>query len=192
MAIPFIGQTLEELARRQRAYERAQAMLAQQESGIWNQYGLIGQYENGHLTNLGADPNNPTGLYQQMGHAHAGTLSDLQESNRMRGFTGGLLGQQEQDVRYEQGAEQADFMRSLTDNLGGIFAARQDNSAQYEEDKANIWHQALLDAMENGDFTPVKTPAPGPRRRNQRQQRRPAPHWVPGVGWVRGPRRRRR
>ena len=158
--IPFMGQTLEEIAARRRAFEMAMNQLAAEQGQIYNRYGLAGHYDaSGALTGLGADPGNPTGLYQQMRRGEAGDLQNLEEAQAQRGFTGGLLGQQTQNLRYNQHVGDVNFLQDVMSQLGNVQNAKEQATFGYNDDVRHLLQGAALDAIKNRDFTPVSVPA---------------------------------
>lgn len=162
---PLAGGYMEQLRLRQKAYEQAKARLTHQSQSLFTSTGFTGTYNQGtgHFDNVGVDPNNPTGGYQQLRHGEVGQLEGLEEQQAQTGFTGGLAGRARNQMRYQHGVQDSGFMRSLMDSLGGVEDSYQENETSWNQDHASILNDFTTAAAgDPANFTPAAPSGPLP------------------------------
>jgi hypothetical protein len=139
------------------AYKNTLARINQKRTQTLRQYGYLGDIDpnTGVLSNMRVDPNNAYGGLQGMLRHQAQDFQGAQDAASERHLVGGLAHRADSDLRYQHGAESAQFGQGLTDTLGGF--QDDQNQAAYTRDQA--LYQAQLDAarlaIENQQFSPA-------------------------------------
>lgn len=134
------------------AWDVARTRIQQQRGNLLRQYG----YNQGADGSLSVDANNPYGKYQQMLHGQA-TESD-QAGNQARGAgwggSSGMIGRVLENLRYNQGGQQADLGMALQGGMSDL--AGQDQSAETDYNNAlyEAELQAARDAVDKGNYSP--------------------------------------
>jgi hypothetical protein len=136
-----------------RAYEQAMARHQQKRSRSLQNYG----YVRDATGNLGVDPNNEYGQYQQMLRGGDTASRRLDSTQRAGGWgTGsGYLGAQREDLQYQQGNQQRQLGTAFADELAGI--SQDEQASEYERDQA-LWQNeanAARDAINDNRFNPA-------------------------------------
>ena len=135
-----------------RAYDNAMARLQQRRSQSMLHYG----YTRDAQGNLGVDPNNEYGAYQQMLRGENQQSHRLDRAQRASGWGGGgYLGAQMDELQHQQGGEQAQLGEAFTNELAGI--SQQEQEAAYGRDQALFQNEqeATQRAIANDQFNPA-------------------------------------
>jgi hypothetical protein len=108
--------------------------------------------------NLGVDPNNEYGQYQQMLRGEDQQSHQLARAQRASGWGaegGGYLGAQQDELQHRQGGEQAQLGQAFSGELADI--SQQEQDAAYGRDAALYTNdqQAAERAIDQGNFNPA-------------------------------------
>lgn len=152
--IPYAGIYLEQQALAQQAYEAALAQLNEQQTSLFNRFGL--RMNNGKTE---VDPLNQFGEYQQLRRQQATELDDIEANTRGRGLFGGVAGQALNPARYAHGIQNLGLSNSFLDAFKGIQSQR--NEALITKNRAlmEAERDQLYNAIDNEDYTPPATSA---------------------------------
>lgn len=144
--IPGVAQYSQLIALAQKAYKQAVAEFGLQRSQLLQQYGYTGQIDpaTGLVKNLGVDPNNPYGLYQQTLHGYGQAAEGLKEQMASRGIRGGLANQAMDQQKYGFGKDTSTLAQQLQQSLLGV--QEQQTQAYFQEQTSIV--NAQLSALQ--------------------------------------------
>jgi hypothetical protein len=146
------------------AYNNALAKIGNQRSTLLRQYGYNGQFDNqGHMTGLSVDSGNPAGLYQQQRYSHAQQLEGAKNDALNRGLSGGLARQNQHDLRYGFGVDNAQLGTGLTSGINDLTTQQGEAFNTYNQSLYEAEYRALQDAINQQLYnTAAYDDGPGP------------------------------
>jgi hypothetical protein len=139
------------------AYDNTLARINQQRQQSIHNYGYLGDVNanTGVIDNLRVDPNSMFGSYQQMLRGQAGADQQAEFANQDRGLRGGMANKAVSALKYQHGAESAQFGTGFANQFTDY--ADQLQQATYDRDRALYEAQlvAAQNAISGGDFSPA-------------------------------------
>jgi hypothetical protein len=150
------------------AYENTLAHINRNRSQSLHQFGYLGDVDpnTGALKNFRVDPNSMFGGFQSMLRNQAQQDQEAEWANQDRGLRGGLANKAYSALKYNHGAESAQFGTDIANQ----FTDYQDQLQQAAYDRDRALYEAQLEAARNaiggGDFSPASydpnyDPGPG-------------------------------
>lgn len=136
-----------------RAYDNAMGRYQQRRSQSLLHYG----YTKDASGNLGVDPNNEYGAYQQMLRGEDQQSHRLDRAQRASGWGGGsgYLGAQTEDLQHQQGGEQAQLGTAFTNELSDIGQGETDAAFTRDQSLYQNELDAARNAIDKGNFNPA-------------------------------------